>query len=118
MAASATIEVRTRSAFSAVIAFCDVVAVGVIKALAEAGVTVPRDVSVVGFDNIELSQYLPVSLTTLDTRKKDLARYSISTLLAQLQGDGARKGGDRVTKRLKPKLVIRESTGPPSGRRG
>ena len=95
--------------FSAIVAFCDVVAVGVIRALTEAGIRVPRDVSVIGFDNIELSHFLPVNLTTLDTRKKEIAREVIAILLCQMAG---KEKPSSVGKKVKPQLIIRESTGP------
>jgi LacI family transcriptional regulator/LacI family repressor for deo operon, udp, cdd, tsx, nupC, and nupG len=50
---------------TAITCYNDLVAVGLYRALAELGLRVPQDVSVIGFDDIPLCQYLPVPLTTV-----------------------------------------------------
>jgi DNA-binding LacI/PurR family transcriptional regulator len=69
---------------SAIICANDTVATGVLKALREAKVAVPSQVSVIGFDNIESSAYLSPSLTTIDVPKAELGRYATKILLDRI----------------------------------
>lgn len=87
--------------------FCgnDTVAMGVMKALDEHGIAVPRDISVVGFDNIDTSSYLKPPLTTIDIPKKELGRLAVKVLLDRLETD--RKYSIRVV--LPFSLLERES---------
>jgi DNA-binding LacI/PurR family transcriptional regulator len=65
--------------------FCanDVCAIGVIRAMHEAGLTVPRDVSVVGFDDIEVARHLIPPLTTVRVDKEAIGAWAIQRLLAR-----------------------------------
>ena len=69
---------------SAIICANDTVATGVLKALGEAKITVPSQVSVIGFDNIDNSAYLTPSLTTIDVPKAELGRYATKILLDRI----------------------------------
>jgi LacI family transcriptional regulator len=90
---------------SAVFAGNDVSAVGVYQALYRAGLTVPQDISVVGYDDIELAQYLTPPLTTIHQPQEDLCRQAVDTLLDRIQGaDDA----PRIIS-LEPTLILRES---------
>ncbi len=63
----------------------DLVAVGVCRALAELGLRVPDDVSVVGFDDIPLVQYLPAPLTTVRVPQSAMGRLAAELLVAQVE---------------------------------
>ena len=63
----------------------DLVAVGVCRALAELGLSVPDDVSVVGFDDIPLAEYLPVPLTTVRVPQAAMGRLAAELLVAQVE---------------------------------
>lgn len=67
--------------FTAVFAMSDVMAIGIIKALADKGLRVPEDVSVVGFDGIPLSRYTLPTLTTVEQPAHELARHSVDLAL-------------------------------------
>lgn len=69
---------------TAVFAMSDVMALGAVRAIKDAGLNVPRDISVVGFDGIELSEYLYPSLTTIKQDKETIARRSVEILLANI----------------------------------
>jgi DNA-binding LacI/PurR family transcriptional regulator len=84
----------------------DELAIGAIRAIREAGLRVPEDISVAGFDNIVVGRFTCPSLTTVDTRMKEIGRLSVQKLF-NIHEDGDRKG---IV--LKPELVVRESTGP------
>ncbi len=62
----------------------DLTAVGVVQALLSAGIRIPRDISVVGYDNLPFVQTLPVQLTTVDLNYATCYREGASRLLAFL----------------------------------
>jgi len=94
----------------AIVAASDHTALGVIRAFAEKGVRVPEDVSVVGFDDIEGSDYFLPPLTTVRQDFTNLAVASMEVLLGAIDG--------RRVKRTPgpPMLVVRSSTAPAVGR--
>ncbi len=98
---------------TAVFATSDVQAAGVLMAARELGLRVPKDLSVVGYDNMPFAECL--SLTTMWQQHEALARNAATLLLEEL-ATGIRTG-ERVV--LQPELIIRSSTMPPgaSGRR-
>jgi len=73
--------------FTAVFAMSDMMAVGAARALNEAGLRVPEDVSIVGFDGIELAKYLTPSIATIKQPSEELAAESIKLLLAGIKGE-------------------------------
>jgi DNA-binding LacI/PurR family transcriptional regulator len=92
--------------------FCgnDQIALGVLRALQEAGRRVPRDVSVVGFDDMPDSGYFLPPLTTIHQDFAELGRRSLAVLLDQLK-QSTERAPDHVL--LSPELVVRASTAPP-----
>jgi DNA-binding LacI/PurR family transcriptional regulator len=97
--------IRRKTIPSAVFCGNDTVAMGVMKALDEHGIAVPKDISVVGFDNIETGTYLKPALTTIDIPKKELGRLAVKLLLDRLETN--RTYSVRVT--LPFSLLERES---------
>ncbi len=94
--------------------FCgnDTMALGVMRALAERGLRVPGDVSIVGFDDVpEAGYYLP-PLTTVRQDFGEVGRRALSTLIDRMSG--AIAAGLRV--RVAPELVVRASAAAPHGR--
>jgi LacI family transcriptional regulator, galactose operon repressor len=96
---------------TAIFATSDVQAAGVLMAARDLGVRVPQDLSVVGYDNMPLAEYL--SLTTMWQHDDLLARNAATLLLEELR-TGVRTG-ERVV--LQPELVVRSSTQAPTVRR-
>lgn len=72
-------------AFTAVFAMGDMMAIGIIKALYDAGLRVPDDISVVGFDGIPLSRYTLPPLTTIVQPADEIARISVELMLRLLK---------------------------------
>jgi LacI family transcriptional regulator/LacI family repressor for deo operon, udp, cdd, tsx, nupC, and nupG len=70
---------------TAVTCYNDLVAVGLCRALAELGLRVPDDVSVVGFDDIPLAEYLSTPLTTVRVPQAAMGRLAAELLLAQVE---------------------------------
>jgi DNA-binding LacI/PurR family transcriptional regulator len=98
---------------SAIICYNDMMAVGVLKGLNQAGFCIPEDVSVTGFDNITVSGYTSPPLTTIDQPKRFLGAEAARMMLGQLNCQTALEGDQPVVKRLKGMLLIRKSTAPP-----
>jgi LacI family transcriptional regulator len=97
---------------TAVVAASDLMALGAIRAVAEAGGSVPNDVSVVGFDDIQLAGHVHPSLTTLRQDKPGLGAEAGRALLALIDG----KADTPAVMTLPVELVVRGSTtSPPSG---
>jgi DNA-binding LacI/PurR family transcriptional regulator len=94
-------------AVTAVLCGNDDLALGVIRALREAGRSVPADVSVVGFDDIPQAEFVTPALTTVRLDFTDLGRASFAAL-RELIG-----AGPAEAPRPQPELIIRESAGPP-----
>lgn len=97
----------TRGDTTAVFAMSDLVAMGVIRALKDMGKSVPEDVSVFGFDGIEMGKYFLPSLTTIAQPQEEIARKSVEVLLDMMNGGEGR----HVT--LPAALIRRESVGAP-----
>jgi LacI family transcriptional regulator/LacI family repressor for deo operon, udp, cdd, tsx, nupC, and nupG len=101
---------RSRDAESrptAVTCYNDLVAIGVCRALAELGLGVPDDVSVVGFDDVPLVEYLPVPLTTVRLPKAAMGEIASQMLVRQIESK-AFVPPQKVF--LDAELVVRQST--------
>jgi DNA-binding LacI/PurR family transcriptional regulator len=97
-----------KSPFSAIFAFNDVSAVGAITALREAGLQVPRDVSVIGFDDVLFAATSHPPLTTVRQPLRQMGQTAADTLLGLIRGDGIHSPGSVIT--VYPELVVRRST--------
>jgi DNA-binding LacI/PurR family transcriptional regulator len=87
----------------------DQMALGVMRALFEAGLEVPRDMSLVGFDDIPEAAYYAPPLTTVRQEFREVGTKAVAMLLRQLRGSG-----DVPEKHVvEPDLVVRASTAPP-----
>ena len=89
--------------------FCasDMVAIGLISGLKREGISVPNDISVVGFDDIEIAEYCDPPLTTIKQNRNGLGRAAAEQLLAQL---GARVAKPDNILELDVHIQEREST--------
>lgn len=94
------------SGVSAVIAYNDLVAIGLIKAAQEEGLSVPNDLSVIGFDDIFGSELTTPSLTTIKSPLLEAGQIAVEKLMALL--DGTEDEVQRPV--LKTQLVVRQST--------
>ncbi|MGO4540045.1 LacI family DNA-binding transcriptional regulator [Paenibacillus sp. 2TAB19] len=87
--------------------FCvnDYTAIGAIKAAAEAGLTIPDDMSIVGFDDIPLAHHFIPELTTVSQQAHELGMTSVKVLKAMMNKEKVKKHTS-----LEPKLIVRQST--------
>jgi len=103
----------TGKPFTALFAFNDISAMGAIRALREAKLRVPQDISVVGFDDIQSAAYQNPALTTVRQPLREMGRIAAETLLRRIRSsDPESSGGETM---VEPKLIIRETTGQASG---
>ena len=102
------------AAFTGLIASNDLSCLGAIQSLKEAGLIIPDDVAVIGFDDILDARSLSPSLTTIRHPTFSLGYQSVVTLLELISGNG--NHASRVV--VPPRLIIRQSCGcPPTGTR-
>lgn len=87
----------------------DEMAMGFIRAVKDAGLRVPDDVSVAGFDDIEFARYFDPALTTMHQPRAELGRIAAENMVARMAG----RGGAPMRTRLKCTLVVRDSTAAP-----
>ncbi|MEO3428192.1 substrate-binding domain-containing protein [Pelagibius sp. CAU 1746] len=97
---------------TAVIGGNDLLAIGVILEAQQSGLTVPGDLSVAGFDDIELAANIAPALTTVHVPVEDICTLAGDFLVARVEGRPAR---DHLA--LEARLVVRQSTARPGGRR-
>ena len=95
--------------FTALVAFNDTTAIGAIRVMHEAGMRVPEDVSVVGFDDIASAQFHVPSLTTIRQPLKHMGKLAASILLDRIANPAAQYAPNVP---VKPALMVRESTAP------
>jgi len=98
---------------TAILCFNDMMAIGVLKILREAGIQVPRDCSVVGFDDIPIAAYTYPSLTTLKQPKYQLGYEAAQMMYKVLQSQSDISSVDGQKLMLRGELIVRETTAPP-----
>jgi DNA-binding LacI/PurR family transcriptional regulator len=94
---------------TAVTCYNDLVALGLCRALAELEIRVPHDVSVVGFDDIQCLDYLPLRLTTVRMPKAEMGRRAAQLLIRHIE---SREALPPQKVYLEAELVVRDSTRP------
>ncbi|MGM0877305.1 MAG: LacI family DNA-binding transcriptional regulator [Bacillota bacterium] len=92
---------------TAVFAFNDEMAIGAIKAAKDSSLNVPKDLAVVGFDNIKMSTVIEPNLTTIDQPKYAIGKKAMELLLKLINGESINKKKFVMT----DELIIRESSG-------
>lgn len=100
---------RRGERFDAVFALNDTLGLGALRALAEAGLSVPGDVAVIGFDNIDEGRFSLPSLTSVDPGRDEIAETAVNLLVERI----AEKGQHSEPRTVKAgfRIIRRESTG-------
>jgi len=93
---------------TAIFCYNDMTALGALRAIAARRLRVPRDLSVVGFDDLFVAQYSSPPLTTVRQPMHEMGRLALATLLKIIEG-----GGPQTHIKAPGELIIRESTAPP-----
>jgi len=109
-------ELVRRGNVTAVFAANDEMAIGLLRAVAEAGLRCPQDISVVGFDDIPLAAFAVAPLTTVRQDFDELGRAAVSELARLIGRSPAADHLPLPPASLTPQLVVRASTGPPPRR--
>ncbi len=101
--------IRTGSRFDAVFAATDVIAISAIRAIVACGLSVPRDVAVVGFDDIAMAGYTSPPLTSVRQDRAHGAKVLVDLVLRRIGGE------DTPSATMPAELLVRESSAPRGG---
>src|SRR5215475_11436328 len=101
---------QRRKKFTALVAFDDLTALGAIRALNKAGIKVPDQCSVIGFDDVALSATAAPSLTTIRQPLETMGNLAVNTILEGINASQEKRDWAISHQRTSPELVIREST--------
>ena len=85
----------------------DLLALGAMKAIKEKGMTIPEDIAIVSYDNIDMAEFADPALTTVNVKKSELGRIAVKTLVDR--GNGELFSPVKIV--LPTRLIIRESCG-------
>jgi LacI family transcriptional regulator len=96
--------------FTAVMAFDDLTALGAIRALIKAGVKVPEQCSVTGFDDVALSSLAAPSLTTVRQPMEAMGGLAVNIVMEGINATLEKREWNTVHQKMNPELVIRDST--------
>lgn len=113
--AAAKILIALSSPPTAIFAANDAMAIGVLSSLREAGKGVPADISVGGFDDVPLAQYLNPPLTSVHVPIDEMGDRAVNRLIAAIAGDAIPR---RRHERIPTQLVVRASCGHPPKQKG
>jgi LacI family transcriptional regulator len=105
----------SKVSFTAIFAFNDVSAIGATRALHEAGLRVPKDVSIVGFDDVQSAAFQNPALTTVRQPLRTMGLLAAEAIVRQIMAPSERPSSRQVM--VDPELIVRESTCPPVGKR-
>lgn len=92
---------------TAIVTYSDILAIGAIRAAGDLGLSIPEDVSIIGFDNIKLTAYCTPRLTTINQNKQRIGELAVNQILKHIANPGLPP--EQVI--IPAHLVVRESTG-------
>ena len=101
---------QKKKKFTALLAFDDLTALGAIRALAKAGVSVPEQCSVIGFDDVAISGLSAPALTTVRQPLETMGSAAVSVVMEAIKASHENREWTAVAQKLHPELVIRDST--------
>ena len=102
--------IRRRRGFTAIMAFDDMTAFGAIRALSKAGIRVPDQCSVIGFDDVATAAFYTPSLTTIRQPMEAMGSLAVSVVVDAINSVLEKREVAAVHRKLAPELVVREST--------
>jgi LacI family transcriptional regulator len=105
----------SKASFTAIFAFNDVAAIGAIRALREAGLRVPQDVSIVGFDDVQSAAFQNPALTTVRQPLRTMGMLAAEAIVRQIAAPIDHHASRQIV--VDPELIVRESTCPPPRKR-
>src|SRR5215471_10364165 len=102
---------RRGRAFTAIMAFDDMTAMGCLRTLTHEGIKVPDQCSVIGFDDIAPAGLAVPALTTIRQPMEAMGGVAVSMIVDTVRAGAERPDGGGETRKMSPELVVRESTG-------
>jgi DNA-binding LacI/PurR family transcriptional regulator len=102
----------SKAPFTAIFAFNDISAIGAIRAVREAGLRVPQDVSIVGFDDVQSAAFQNPALTTVRQPLRTMGILAAEAIIRQITSPSEHPASRQVI--VDPELIVRDSTCPPS----
>jgi LacI family transcriptional regulator len=102
---------QRRRKFTAILAFDDLTALGAIRALTKAGVKVPEQCSVIGFDDVAMSALSAPYLTTIRQPLEAMGNLAVNIIMEGINASREKRDWTITHHKVAPELVIRESTG-------
>ncbi|WP_160684603.1 LacI family DNA-binding transcriptional regulator [Clostridium sp. C2-6-12] len=96
---------RLKDRPTAVFAACDKIAFGAIDAMKEEGVNIPEDISIIGYDDIEIAKYITPKLTTIRQNREEIGKTAVDLLVKQIN----EKAKLKINKIIPVELVVRDS---------
>jgi len=102
---------QKKKKFTALLAFDDLTALGAIRALTKAGMKVPEQCSVIGFDDVAMSAISAPSLTTVRQPLEAMGNLAVNIIMEGVTAAQEKRDWNITHQRVAPELVIRESTG-------
>ncbi len=106
---------QKKKKFTAVLAFDDMTALGAMRALVKAGIRVPEQCSVIGFDDVALSALSAPSLTTIRQPMESMGALAVNLVMEGVNAGLEKRDWTTARHRVNPELVIRDSTRTASG---
>ena len=101
---------QKKKKFTALLTFDDLTALGAIRALSKAGIKVPEQCSVIGFDGVALSALSVPSLTTVRQPLETMGSTAVNIVMDAIKAGHENREWSAVFQKLHPEVVIREST--------
>jgi LacI family transcriptional regulator, galactose operon repressor len=105
---------KRKRPFTSIMAFDDLTAFGAIRALTKAGLRVPEDCSVIGFDDVAAATLYTPALTTIRQPMEPMGSAAVGVLIDAINAGQENREFTAVHRRVVPELVVRESTRPPA----
>ena len=103
-------QLLARSEVKAVFCGCDLIAIGAMECLKEAGLKIPEDVRVASYDDIELAEYLMVPLTTVRQPMREIGKIAVEMLIEKIENESKSAPDGYHNIIVKPQLIIRKSS--------
>jgi DNA-binding LacI/PurR family transcriptional regulator len=102
--------IRRHRNFTAIMAFDDLTALGVIRGLTKAGIRVPEQCSVIGFDDVAPAALATPALTTVRQPMENMGTMAVNIVLEGINSVSEKRVTGAIHRRMAPELVVREST--------
>ncbi len=114
IAAGHMLRVPLRERPTAIVAANDLMAIGALRAILDKGLAIPRDMSVVGFDDIDIAAWVHPGLTTVTQPISRLVGEATSLMMERIEHPGRARSPRSIV--IEPRLLVRESSGVPSSK--